>query len=53
MFTRPDPNGVLGFAVEQLQAAEDAGQRAWIVAHMPPNGGDALHDQVGRIILQG
>ncbi|KAF8954742.1 hypothetical protein BDZ97DRAFT_1927771 [Flammula alnicola] len=40
-----DPNGVLPFAVEQLQAAEDAGQRAWIIAHMPPSSGDAFHDQ--------
>ncbi|XP_006463350.1 hypothetical protein AGABI2DRAFT_194192 [Agaricus bisporus var. bisporus H97] len=40
-----DPNGILTFVAEQLQAAEDAGQRAWIIAHMPPNSGDALHDQ--------
>ncbi|TFK38175.1 Metallo-dependent phosphatase-like protein [Crucibulum laeve] len=42
---QPDPNGILGFAVQQLQAAEDAGQRAWVIAHMPPSGGDAFHDQ--------
>ncbi|PPQ81932.1 hypothetical protein CVT25_013780 [Psilocybe cyanescens] len=42
---QPDPNGIIGFAVQQLQAAEDAGQRAWVIAHMPPSGGDALHDQ--------
>lgn len=40
-----DPNGVLAFAVQQLQIAEDAGQRAWIIAHMPPSSSDALHDQ--------
>lgn len=43
---RPDPNGVIAFAVQQLQAAEDAGTRAWIIAHMPPSSGDAFHDQV-------
>jgi sphingomyelin phosphodiesterase len=32
--------------VQELQAAEDAGQRAWIIAHMPPGTSDALHDQV-------
>ncbi|KAF5311082.1 hypothetical protein D9619_007799 [Psilocybe cf. subviscida] len=42
---QPDPNGILAFAVQELQAAEDAGQRAWIIAHMPPSSGDAFHDQ--------
>ncbi|KAJ3501558.1 hypothetical protein NLJ89_g9283 [Agrocybe chaxingu] len=42
---QPDPNGVLSFAVQQLQEAEDAGQRAWIIGHMPPGSGDALYDQ--------
>ncbi|KJA25536.1 hypothetical protein HYPSUDRAFT_405070 [Hypholoma sublateritium FD-334 SS-4] len=42
---QPDPNGILAFAVEQLQAAEDAGQRVWIIAHMPPSSADAFHDQ--------
>ncbi|KAF5357090.1 hypothetical protein D9756_006561 [Leucocoprinus leucothites] len=43
---QPDPNGILAFAAGQLQAAEDAGQRAWIIAHMPPSSSDAFHDQV-------
>ena len=43
---RPDPNGILAFAVQQLQIAENGGQRAWIIAHMPPSSPDALHDQV-------
>ncbi|CAA7268233.1 unnamed protein product [Cyclocybe aegerita] len=43
--TQPDPNGVLSFMVRQLQEAEDAGQRAWIIGHMPPSSGDALYDQ--------
>ncbi|KAK2461265.1 hypothetical protein APHAL10511_006792 [Amanita phalloides] len=42
---QPDPNGILSFVVEQLQAAEDAGQRAWIIAHMPPGRGDVMRDQ--------
>jgi sphingomyelin phosphodiesterase len=40
--------------VQELQAAEDAGQRAWIIAHMPPGESDALLDQVrvhSRLIL--
>ncbi|KAI0930669.1 hypothetical protein AcV5_007326 [Taiwanofungus camphoratus] len=42
---QPDPNGILEFIVQELQAAEDAGQRAWIIAHMPPGRGDVMHDQ--------
>ncbi|KAJ3556752.1 hypothetical protein NP233_g11907 [Leucocoprinus birnbaumii] len=42
---QPDPNGILAFAAQQLQAAEDAGQRAWILGHMPPSSSDAFHDQ--------
>ncbi len=41
-----DPNGILAFTVKQLQEAEDAGQRVWLVAHMPPGRQDALNDQV-------
>jgi len=43
---RPDPNGIIGFTVQQLQEAEDIGQRAWIVGHMPPGSPDVLWDQV-------
>ena len=32
--------------MQQLQAAEDAGQRVWIIAHMPPGRADVLRDQV-------
>lgn len=39
--------------MQELQAAEDAGQRAWIIAHMPPSGGDAMHDQVGHALSFG
>jgi sphingomyelin phosphodiesterase len=41
----------LEFTASQLQAAEDAGQRVWIIAHMPPNRYDTLHDQVGFVFL--
>ncbi|KAG7095386.1 hypothetical protein E1B28_006142 [Marasmius oreades] len=42
---QPDPNGILGFLVSQLQAAEDSGQRAWIIGHMPPGIPDTFDDQ--------
>ncbi|KAF8348647.1 Metallo-dependent phosphatase-like protein [Amanita rubescens] len=42
---QPDPNSILAFLVQELQAAEDAGQRAWIMAHMPPGRTDVLRDQ--------
>ncbi|KAF9467960.1 sphingomyelin phosphodiesterase [Collybia nuda] len=42
---QPDPNGIIGFTVQELQAAEDAGQRAWIIGHMPPGRQDTLDDQ--------
>ncbi|KAJ7185414.1 sphingomyelin phosphodiesterase [Mycena filopes] len=41
----PDPRGILAFLVTQLQAAEDASQRAWIIGHMPPGSVDTLNDQ--------
>ncbi|GME43568.1 hypothetical protein GTA08_BOTSDO01669 [Neofusicoccum parvum] len=34
-FTNPDSSGVLRFLIEELQAAEDAGQRVWIIGHVP------------------
>ncbi|KIP02824.1 hypothetical protein PHLGIDRAFT_277143 [Phlebiopsis gigantea 11061_1 CR5-6] len=42
---QPDPNGLLAFVVQELQAAEDAGQRAFIIGHMPMGKQDALNDQ--------
>ncbi|KAF8205435.1 sphingomyelin phosphodiesterase [Mycena galopus ATCC 62051] len=41
----PDPRGILEFMVNQLQGAEDAGQRVWIIGHMPPGSQDAFNDQ--------
>lgn len=46
----PDPNGLLAFLVSQLQAAEDAGQRTWIIGHIPSGKSDFAHDQVQLII---
>ncbi|KIJ35641.1 hypothetical protein M422DRAFT_262040 [Sphaerobolus stellatus SS14] len=40
-----DPNGILAFMVGQLQAAEDAGQRAWIFGHIPSGKADIFFDQ--------
>lgn len=31
---------------EELQAAEDAGQRAWIIGHIPLGKQDVFNDQV-------
>ncbi|GBE81548.1 predicted protein [Sparassis crispa] len=42
---QPDPNGIIAYLVQELQEAEDAGQRAWIIAHMPPGRGDVMRDQ--------
>ncbi|KAJ6577051.1 sphingomyelin phosphodiesterase [Mycena vulgaris] len=42
---QPDPNGIIAFMVTQLQAAEDAGERMWIIGHIPIGGGDLLVDQ--------
>lgn len=42
---QPDPNGILAFLVEALQETEDAGQRAWIIGHIPPGHVDIMHDQ--------
>ncbi|KAJ7913871.1 sphingomyelin phosphodiesterase [Mycena leptocephala] len=42
---KPDPRGILEFTANELQAAEDAGQRAWIIGHMPPGSQDAFSDQ--------
>ncbi|EKM49763.1 uncharacterized protein PHACADRAFT_106798 [Phanerochaete carnosa HHB-10118-sp] len=42
---QPDPNGLLAFTVQELQAAEDAGQRAFIIGHIPMGKEDLLNDQ--------
>lgn len=45
-YDRPDPNGILGFVVEHLQLAEDAGERAYIFGHIPLGKEDTFSDQV-------
>ncbi|KAK3491539.1 Metallo-dependent phosphatase-like protein [Neurospora crassa] len=42
--SNPDYSGMFSFLITELQAAEDAGQRVWIVAHIPTgwDGGSAL-----------
>ncbi|KAE9407910.1 sphingomyelin phosphodiesterase [Gymnopus androsaceus JB14] len=42
---QPDPNGILSFMVEQLQAAEDAGRLVWILGHIPLGKPDIIEDQ--------
>ncbi|THV01290.1 sphingomyelin phosphodiesterase [Dendrothele bispora CBS 962.96] len=42
---QPDPNGILAFMVDQLQAAENAGQKAWIIGHIPLGKEDTMEDQ--------
>ena len=39
-----DPNGQLAWLVGELDAAEKAGERVYIMAHMPFGLADALHD---------
>lgn len=34
-YSNPDPNGMLRFLVGELEAAETAGQRVWIIGHVP------------------
>ncbi|GAA5985539.1 hypothetical protein JCM10908_007017 [Rhodotorula pacifica] len=40
-----DPNGILSWLAEELDHAERAGQRAWIIGHMPFGKVDAMRDQ--------
>ncbi|KAJ3783471.1 sphingomyelin phosphodiesterase [Lentinula aff. detonsa] len=42
---QPDPNGILSFMVEQLQAAENNGQRVWVIGHIPLGKSDIVEDQ--------
>jgi len=40
-----DPAGQLAWLASELEAAEKAGERAWIMGHMPLGKADAFHDQ--------
>ncbi|KAJ7198282.1 sphingomyelin phosphodiesterase [Mycena pura] len=42
---QPDPNGVLAFMIDELQRAEDSGERVWIIGHIPPGSSDVAVDQ--------
>ena len=39
-----DPSGQLAWLVGELDAAEKAGERVWLLGHMPMGAGDAFHD---------
>ncbi|KAG0355265.1 Metallo-dependent phosphatase-like protein [Gamsiella multidivaricata] len=39
-----DPNGELKWLITQLQAAEDAGERVWIIGHVGPSQTDCLQN---------
>lgn len=39
-----DPDGQLAWLVSELQTAETAGERVYIIGHMPLGSGDTLHD---------
>lgn len=40
-----DPSGQLSWLVTELEAAETAGERVWLMGHMPMGSSDAFHDQ--------
>ncbi len=40
-----DPSGQLAWLVTELEAAEKAGERVWLMGHMPLGSSDAFHDQ--------
>ncbi|KNG87226.1 sphingomyelin phosphodiesterase [Aspergillus nomiae NRRL 13137] len=39
-----DPDNQLQWLISELQAAETAGQRVWMIAHIPTGNTDTLHD---------
>jgi sphingomyelin phosphodiesterase len=39
-----DPSGQFAWLVTELQAAETAGERVYIIGHMPLGHSDAFHD---------
>ncbi|KAJ5109076.1 hypothetical protein N7456_005751 [Penicillium angulare] len=39
-----DPSGQLAWLVDELDAAETAGERVWLLGHMPMGSGDTFHD---------
>ncbi|KAJ5673981.1 hypothetical protein N7462_009420 [Penicillium macrosclerotiorum] len=46
-YTEPmeyDPDSQLTWLIEELQAAETAGQRVWLISHIPPGNADHFRD---------
>ncbi|KAG0380984.1 hypothetical protein BGX24_001693 [Mortierella sp. AD032] len=39
-----DPNGEIAWLITQLQAAEDAGERVWIIGHVGPSQTDCIQN---------
>ncbi|RFU33954.1 hypothetical protein B7463_g2388, partial [Scytalidium lignicola] len=39
-----DPSGQLAWLINELDGAEIAGERVWLMGHMPMGSGDAFHD---------
>ena len=39
-----DPSGQLAWLITELDAAEQAGERVYIIGHMPPGSADAFHE---------
>jgi sphingomyelin phosphodiesterase len=39
-----DPSGQLAWVVQELQGAEDAGERVWLISHIPSGNKDFFHD---------
>ncbi|GEM07109.1 hypothetical protein Rt10032_c02g1126 [Rhodotorula toruloides] len=44
-----DPNGIISWLASELDAAEKAGQRAWIIGHSPPGHRDVFREQSNYI----
>lgn len=40
-----DPSGLLAWLAGELEAAETAGERVWLMGHMPLGSSDTFHDQ--------
>lgn len=40
-----DPSGMLTWLASELQTAETAGERVWLMGHMPLGSSDTFHDQ--------
>lgn len=41
---QPDPNGIFAWLINELQDAEEKGQKAWITGHISPGKTDTLRE---------